>query len=224
MTPRATLRLQFHKGFTFGDARELVPYFAALGVSHLYASSVTTARPGSLHGYDVIDPTRVNPELGGEDGLRSLVDALRRRDLGFIVDIVPNHMAAVVENAWWADVLRHGRDSQYAQSFDIDWENEDPELRGRLFLPVLGRPLEEALDRGEIVPVQCDGLDYLRYGDLLLPARGTDPRQQAYRLGWWRAASDRLNWRRFFDINELVCLRMEDEVTFERVHALTARL
>src|SRR5712675_2343637 len=206
MTPRATLRLQFHKGFTFADAERLVSYFARLGVSHLYASPITTARAGSPHGYDVIDPTRVNPELGGEDGLQRLVTALRQAGLGLIVDIVPNHMAAVVENAWWADVLRHGRASRFARFFDIDWECEDPELTGRLFLPVLGRPLQEALDRGEIVPARRDGLDYLRYGNLLLPACGSDPRRQAYRLGWWRAANDRLNWRRFFDINELVCL------------------
>ena len=96
MTPRATLRLQFHKGFTFADGQELVPYFASLGVSHLYASPITTARAGSLHGYDVINPTRINPELGGEDGLRNLVEALRVAGLGLIVDIVPNHMAAVV--------------------------------------------------------------------------------------------------------------------------------
>jgi (1->4)-alpha-D-glucan 1-alpha-D-glucosylmutase len=224
MTPRATLRLQFHKGFTFADAERLVPYFFGLGVSHLYASPITTARAGSLHGYDVIDPTRVNPELGGEDGLRRLVEALQKEGLGLIVDIVPNHMAAVVENAWWADVLRHGQASRYARSFDIDWNGEDPELAGKLFLPVLGRPLKETLERSEIAPVRRDGLDYLRYGDLLLPACGDDPHRQAYRLGWWRAANDRLNWRRFFDINELVCLRMEDEETFETVHALPARL
>ncbi len=224
MTPRATLRLQFHKGFTFADAQRLVPYFADLGVSHLYASPITTARAGSMHGYDVIDHTRVNPELGGEKALRRLVEALHQKALGLIVDIVPNHMAAVVENAWWADVLRHGRASRYASSFDIDWECEDPELNGRLFLPVLGRPLREALEAGEVLPVQRDGLDYLRYGDLLLPARGNDPDRQAYRLGWWRAANDRINWRRFFDINELVCLRMEDDETFENVHALPARL
>jgi len=224
MTPRATLRLQFHKGFTFADAERLVPYFSGLGVSHLYASPITTARAGSLHGYDVIDPTRVNTELGGEDGLRRLVEALRKDGLGLIVDIVPNHMAAVVENAWWADVLRHGRASRYARSFDIDWDSEDPELTGKLFLPVLGRPFREALERGEIAPVRHGDLDYLRYGDLLLPASGGDPYHQAYRLGWWRTANDRLNWRRFFDINELVCLRMEDEETFETVHALPVRL
>ena len=224
MTPRATLRVQFHRGFTFADAEMLVPYFAGLGVSHLYASPITTARAGSLHGYDVIDPTRVNSELGGEDGLRSLVTALREAGLGLIVDIVPNHVAAVVENVWWADVLRHGRASRFAGFFDIDWECEDSELNGRLFLPVLGRPLQEALDRGEIVPAQRDGMEYLRYGNLLLPACGSDHRRQAYRLGWWQAANDRLNWRRFFDINELVCLRMEDDEAFEQVHALPARL
>src|SRR5499425_1475505 len=91
--PRATLRLQFHKNFTFADAARLVPDFSALGISHVYASPILTARPGSIHGYDVIDPTRVNPELGGETGLRALVGALRRAGLGLIVDIVPNHMA-----------------------------------------------------------------------------------------------------------------------------------
>jgi (1->4)-alpha-D-glucan 1-alpha-D-glucosylmutase len=224
MTPRATLRLQFHKGFTFGDAERLVPYFSGLGVSHLYASPIATARAGSLHGYDVVDPTRVNPELGGEGGLRRLVEALHKEGLGLIVDIVPNHMAAVVENAWWADVLRHGWASRYARCFDIDWDSEDPELAGKLFLPVLGRPLRAALQRGEIAPVRRGDLDYLRYGDLLIPASGDDPKRQAYRLGWWRTANDRINWRRFFDINELVCLRMEDEETFETVHALPARL
>src|SRR5262249_15089653 len=99
--PRATLRLQFHKGFTFADATRLAPYFSALGISHVYASPILAARPGSLHGYDVIDPTRVNPELGGEDGLRALVAALRRAGLGLIVDIVPNHMAVDAANAWW---------------------------------------------------------------------------------------------------------------------------
>ena len=121
MTPRATMRLQFHKGFTFADAEALVPYFARLGISHVYASPITTARPGSMHGYDVIDPTRVNPELGGEEALRKLVAALRAAGLGLIVDIVPNHMAVGAENAWWFDVLKHGPASRYAPYFDIDW-------------------------------------------------------------------------------------------------------
>src|SRR3954467_301589 len=119
MMPRATMRLQFHKGFTFADAERLGPYMAQLGISHLYASPITTARSGSMHGYDVIDPTRVNPELGGEDGLRRLVAALRAAGLGLIADIVPNHMAAVAANLWWFDVLRHGPQSRYAPYFDI---------------------------------------------------------------------------------------------------------
>jgi malto-oligosyltrehalose synthase len=204
VTPRATLRLQFHKGFTFADAEALVPYFAALGISHVYASPITRARAGSLHGYDVVDPTEVNPELGGEDGLRKLVDTLRRTELGLIVDIVPNHMAATLENAWWVDVLRHGQRSRYAQWFDIDWESEDPELRGKVFLPWLTKPMND------VTPDEIDKLGL--------------PKSGAYRLGWWRSAGDRINWRRFFDINDLVCLRMENDEAFEAVHAMIAGL
>jgi (1->4)-alpha-D-glucan 1-alpha-D-glucosylmutase len=224
MTPRATLRLQLHKGFTFADAETLVPYMAELGISHLYASPITAARAGSMHGYDVVDPTRVNPELGGEDGLKRLVEALRREGLGLIVDIVPNHMAASLDNPWWADVLRHGEASRYARAFDIDWEAEDPQLRGRVFLPVLGKPLHEAMAAKELTVVERDGKPWGRYYDLHLPMTSTDIDRQAYRLGWWRTANDRINWRRFFDINELICLRMEDEETFENVHVLIARL
>jgi malto-oligosyltrehalose synthase len=232
MTPRATMRLQFHKGFTFADAKALVPYFDDLGISHLYASPITTARAGSLHGYDVVDPTRVSSELGGEAELRRLVEALHRRGLGLIVDIVPNHMAACVENAWWLDVLRCGRGSRYARSFDIDWDTTDAALRGKVFLPVLGRPMAEVLQAGELEVVRrSDGGYDLRYYGLRLPLRGGEAglsesllQQQPYRLGWWRCAGDRINWRRFFDINDLVCLRMEDEETFERVHALILQL
>jgi len=224
MMPRATLRLQFHKGFTFADAEMLVPYMVALGVSHLYASPITTARAGSTHGYDVIDPTRVNPELGGEDGLERLVETLHRAGLGLIVDIVPNHMAANLENPWWADVLKYGEASRYARSFDIDWESEDPQLRGRVFLPLLGKSLHEAIAARELTVVERNGKPFLRYYDLHLPMTGTDIERQAHRLGWWRTANDRINWRRFFDINELVCLCMEDEETFENVHALITRL
>lgn len=200
MTPRATQRLQFHKGFTFAHAEALVPYFAKLGISHLYASPITTARKGSLHGYDVVDPTAVNPELGGEAGLDRLSAALKQHGMGLIVDIVPNHMAASLENAWWKDVLTHGRASRYARSFDIDWDAD-----GKVLLPWLDRPAAEAEMAAEATKA---GL----------------PQPGAYRLGWWRTAGDRINWRRFFDINELVCLRMEDDETFERVHALVLRL
>ena len=222
MIPRATLRLQFHKGFTFADAEALVPYFARLGVSHLYASPVAVARPGSLHGYDVIDPTQVNPELGGEPALRSLAARLAAAGLGLIVDIVPNHMAADTANAWWADVLRHGRVSRYALFFDIDWMAGD-----KVLLPILGKPLQETLAAGEIA-VEQETLRYFSHRLPLAPGSAGSLsdvlERQHYRLAWWRRAGDCINWRRFFDINELVCLRMEEPDVFAAVHALPLRL
>jgi malto-oligosyltrehalose synthase len=224
MTPRATMRLQFNTGFTFADAEAIVPYLSDLGVSHLYASPIATARAGSSHGYDVVDPTRVNPELGGEEALRRLANKLRDHGMGMIVDIVPNHMAASLDNRWWADVLRYGRSSRYARFFDIDWEPEEPELRGKVLLPLLDRPLNEVLAAGEILPVTRPDGDYFRYRSLLLPRWGDRLDQQAYLLAWWRTAGDRINWRRFFDINDLVCLRMEEDEAFDAVHSLVKRL
>jgi len=153
--PRATLRLQFHRGFTLDDATRLIPYAARLGVSHLYASPLFTARPGSTHGYDVIDPNRVNPELGSEAALRRLVTALRANGMGLILDIVPNHMAVggghgSGGNAWWQDVLEWGRASPYAAFFDIDWQPPVRYLRGKVLAPFLGRPYAQCLAAGEI--------------------------------------------------------------------------
>jgi malto-oligosyltrehalose synthase len=226
------MRLQFHKGFTFADAEGLASYFARLGISHVYASPITTARPGSMHGYDVIDPARVNPELGGEEGLRRLVTALRAEGLGLIVDIVPNHMAVGQANAWWLDVLAHGQASRYAPYFDIDWNAEDEALRGKVLLPVLGKPLREALEAGELAR-EPDGLT-VRYFEQRFPLAaaadtddvelGTLLSRQHYRLACWRVANDEINWRRFFDINDLAGLRMEHGQAFEDVHALTFRL
>jgi (1->4)-alpha-D-glucan 1-alpha-D-glucosylmutase len=249
--PRATYRLQFHRGFTFAQAAALVPYFASLGISHLYASPIMTARAGSMHGYDTIDPTRVNPELGGEEELRRLVRQLRRHKLGLIVDIVPNHMAIGAGNAWWMDVLARGPDSRYAKYFDINWTPSNPLLRGKLLLPILGRPYAEALSAGEIMlRVADDGHLVVRYFDHELPlavecrdaivpnslgdfteqslaARKRLHQlleQQYYRLAWWRCANDEINWRRFFDINELAAIRVEDEDVFEAVHTTIFRL
>ncbi|MHB8283923.1 MAG: malto-oligosyltrehalose synthase [Caulobacteraceae bacterium] len=146
MIPRATYRLQFHKGFTFADATPLAPYLAKLGVSHVYASPIGTARAGSTHGYDQVDPTRINPELGGEDGFRALVAALKTHGLGVILDIVPNHMAVGgADNRWWLDVLENGPQSAYASFFDIDWDPADPTLKGKVLAPFLGTPYAEAL-------------------------------------------------------------------------------
>jgi (1->4)-alpha-D-glucan 1-alpha-D-glucosylmutase len=145
---RATVRLQLNHTFDFLTAAEHVPYFAALGLSHVYLSPIAMARPGSLHGYDVINPMIVNPELGGEPALAKFVQTLHTHGMGAILDIVPNHMAADVANPWWNDVLAMGRTSRYAHYFDIDWHA--PHTDGKLWLPVLAVPLEQALSRGEL--------------------------------------------------------------------------
>lgn len=230
MIPRATYRLQLNRDFPFASAEALVPYLDRLGISHIYASPITKAVAGSMHGYDVVDPTVVSPELGGEDGLRSLAAALRARGMGIIIDIVPNHMGvASGENRWWNDVLRNGPGSDFAHFFDIDW-------RDRLLLPILGAPLPEALAAGDIA-VERDGAEpsLLLYGERRLPLRPGDYaadqdalaeilERQHYRLGWWRSANDELNWRRFFTISELAGLRTEDPDVFETVHRLCFRL
>src|SRR6202046_2745812 len=120
--PIATYRLQFNRDFTFRRAAELVPYLAALGISHCYASPYLRARPGSMHGYDIIDHNQLNPEIGTPEEFEEFVDALHRHDMGQILDIVPNHMGVMgSDNAWWLDVLENGESSDYAQWFDIVW-------------------------------------------------------------------------------------------------------
>lgn len=290
----ATLRLQFHRDFTLDDATALVDYFDQLGISHVYASPLLTARPGSMHGYDVTDPTRINPELGGEAALHRLVEALRAKGMGLILDIVSNHMAVGGSgNAWWLDVLEWGRRSPYAQFFDIQWNSPDPLLEGQLLIPFLGVDYGEALQQG-LIPLRLDadtGSLYAEhyehrfpitppsYGEVLrgcealrplaqhFDALKTDPapyqtarqlradlaeqlkdpairqcledalslydsttdqgfkrlhsllERQSYRLASWRTAADDINWRRFFDINELGGLRVERPVVFEETHA-----
>jgi len=203
-----------------------------------------------MHGYDVVDSTQISPVLGGEDEFISLVEELRRYELGIIVDIVPNHMATGNENDWWMDVLAKGRDSRYAKYFDIDWNSPRADLRGKILLPVLGRPLCEVLDAGEITLAFDSerGCFVLRYFDHVLPivanASLTENQlaaftpssregrerfqallqQQHYRLAWWRTASEEINWRRFFDINDLAAIRVEDDEVFETVHAAIFRL
>ncbi|AHE53399.1 malto-oligosyltrehalose synthase [Sphingomonas sanxanigenens] len=247
MIPSATYRIQFHKGFPFGAAAELADYLADLGISHLYASPIGTARAGSTHGYDVVDPTAINPELGGEAGFRALAAALRTRGIGIILDIVPNHMAVGgTDNRWWLDVLEKGRKSAYARFFDIDWEPT-----GTLLAPFLGLPYWDALTSGALT-LEPAGTAVVAHDTHRFPLRpedqialrgeedlagGYDGRtaegaerlhalleRQHYRLAWWRTAADEINWRRFFDITELAGLRVEDEAVFEAVHALPLRL
>lgn len=175
--PRATLRLQFHRGFTFGDAAALVDYFAALGISHVYASPITTAQPGSTHGYDTVDYTRVSDELGGETGLVALVERLRAHGMGLIADFVPNHMGAGgAHNAWWLDILTWGRHSEYARHFDVDWHSPDPALRGKVLAPFLGVAYGEALQAGDIrlVSNAARGQFVVEYGPHRFPICPTD--------------------------------------------------
>ncbi len=292
---RATLRLQFHKGFTLDQAVPLVPYFASLGISHLYASPLLAARAGSMHGYDVVDPTTVNPELGGEAALHRLVAALREHKMGLILDIVSNHMAVGgSDNPWWLDLLEWGRLSPYGEFFDIQWHSPDPLMEGQLLLPFLGSDYGVALQDGTL-PLRFDaqrGAFYVEhyehhfpicpssYGELLrtddealkfladrfsalsyqtdayglaIPLKAelrelaSNPailqciqdnlsqydsltpegfqrlhhllERQSYRLASWRTAADDINWRRFFDINELGGLRVERPAVFEATHA-----
>ncbi|MBC7324402.1 MAG: malto-oligosyltrehalose synthase, partial [Moorella sp. (in: Bacteria)] len=148
--PAATYRLQFNRKFSFADARALAPYLQALGISDLYASPLFAARPGSPHGYDVTDPTRLNPELGGAEVFTALAGTLQELGMGLLLDIVPNHMVASRENPWWWDVLQNGPDSPYAAYFDIDWQPVRPGLKGRVLVPVLGAPYGKVLEEGEL--------------------------------------------------------------------------
>lgn len=318
--PRATYRLQFNAGFTLADAEALVPYLDALGISHVYASSFLAARPGSSHGYDIIDHNRLNPEIGDEAALERFVDALAARGMGLILDFVPNHMGVGgADNAWWLDVLEWGPASPHAQDFDINFEPGRASLRGKILVPFLGDHYGAVLERGELVPRfdRAEGSFSVWYWEhrypiwpghyhrLLRPAlallrddedaaalegllalareagrgrrtgvrgagerrrRATELKQklaalvarrpqvadaidkalerlagnpaeprslealhrlleaQNYRLAYWKAASDEINYRRFFDINDLAGLRMERLGLFERTHQLVFRL
>ncbi|MCW2650715.1 MAG: malto-oligosyltrehalose synthase [Mycobacterium sp.] len=219
----STYRLQLRgDAFTFADAEKLLDYLDELGVSHLYLSPVLSAVPGSTHGYDVTDPTKVSDELGGADGLARLSQAARTRGMGLVVDIVPNHVGVDKpdRNPWWWDVLQHGRDSAYAPFFDIDW-SPDNGVGGKLALPVLGSD-------DDIAALTVDG-DLLRLGDLAFPiapgtGEGSGPDvhdRQHYRLiGWRRALS---GYRRFFAITSLAGLRQEDRDVFDTSHAEVRR-
>ena len=299
VVPRATYRLQLHRDFDFDAACAVLPYLQQLGISHVYCSPIAQARPGSRHGYDVVDPSRINDELGGTEGFLRFARAARALGLGLLLDQVPNHMGVFgADNAWWLDVLEHGPASAFAAYFDIDWQPPNPALAGRLLVPVLGQSYGEALERGEI-RLACDtsaGRLALRYHEHVFPldprsyaavldaalplraladaCRALPPRDaprrpacrqlqqrlaerlqtdaagadalaaavrafndepgrerlhalheaQAFRLADWHMAGDEINYRRFFDINELAALRVEDEEVFAAVHRLALEL
>jgi (1->4)-alpha-D-glucan 1-alpha-D-glucosylmutase len=306
--PLATYRLQLTADFDFDAAAAIVPYLKALGISHVYASPFTKARKGSTHGYDVVDHTKLNPELGGEEGFERLSAALRQYDLGLILDFVPNHVGVhYADNPWWLDMLEWGPTSPHAAAFDVDWEVLPYRKRGGVLLPILGAHYGEALERGEIelrydagegsfscwyfehrLPIAPErysevlrsvvkeadaessetGKQILalasRYRGLRHPNRDEAPgfktelkgiaggaeiiarglaayragqdrpaqtlalhhllERQHYKLGHWRLASSDINYRRFFDINSLAGLRVEDAGTFDAAHRLVRKL
>lgn len=316
MPPSATYRIQFNRNFKFSAARTLVPYLHDLGITDLYASPISRARRGGLHGYSVTNPTEIDPELGSRASLDSLAQRLKSRDMGLIVDVVPNHMALSRDNPWLMDVLESGAGSPYAIFFDIDWHPPSKVLEGKILLPVLGRYYGEALEAGEfqlvldesgvsvryfdhsfsLDPKSYGGILSLRLGELEknlgeadpavlglkglvslcehLPARShTTPKKirerqrlkeiikkslwllyqgtpavrefldrnlavyngrkddpesfdlldrllsdQPYRLAFWKVALEMINYRRFFSINDLIGIRIEDPKVFEALN------
>ena len=238
-TPTATYRLQFRNGMTFERAVALVPYIKKLGISHLYASPIFTATSGSTHGYDVTDANEIDPTLGGREGFDKLAQALKAAGLGLIIDIVPNHMAASLENAWWRDVIAKGEKSPWARHFDIDWSR-------RLTLPFLGEDFDAVVEKGEL-KVEADpqtGKPAFVYYESVYPLveaswQGREQEilgltdaakiaelheQQPWRLMSWRDAASDLSYRRFFEITGLVGMRVEDDQVFDDTHKLILEL
>ena len=320
LSPLSTYRLQFNRNFRFQDARKLVPYLHRLGVSHCYTSPLLKARPGSEHGYDIVDHNQLNPEIGSEEDFRAFVSELKTRGMGLILDIVPNHMGVGYgTNPWWQDVLQNGRASAFADFFDIDWDPLKAELRNKVLTPILGKPYGEDLEQGNIRVAFEDGRFVVKYADRVLPVDpqtiplifgvGEDLHQrnndgdvtellslleafrqlpanhvtdservarrqgqippllerlqnleqnsnvvrhaiaealrvltgvagdsqsfdalhqlleaQVYRLAFWRVSGEEINYRRFFDINDLVGLRMENPQVFAETHKLIRKL
>jgi (1->4)-alpha-D-glucan 1-alpha-D-glucosylmutase len=311
--PTATYRLQFHKGFTFAQAKEILGYLHGLGVSDVYASPIFQARAGSMHGYDVVDPNRLNSELGTPEEFEALVGDVQRRGMGWLQDIVPNHMAFDGENRMLMDVLENGQASPYSDFFDIDWNNPDERMKGRVLAPFLGSFYGESLEKGEIklayaerglyvtyyalrLPVNLDsygavfqhGLgalrrklssdhpDFIKLLGVLYLLKNLPPKDEAadrsteinfvkrmlwelytgnpdikifidgnvarfngepgkpetfdaldqllsaqlFRLSFWKVATEEINYRRFFNINELISVRQEDENVFRATHKL----
>ncbi len=228
--PTATYRLQLRGGVTFADIEKHLTYFRDLGISHLYLSPPFTAVRGSTHGYDIVLPTQIEPELGGRAGFSQLAAAAKAHGLGIVIDIVPNHMAFSVENPWLCDVLRHGPESRYGQHFDIDW------AAGKLVLPFLDEPLEAVLQAGRIAieadadgPVLTEGSIRVPLNPLTMPATlaRDEPdalrailQAQHWKLVHWENERDGITHRRFFNVTGLIGLRVEDQVVFDETHSL----
>ena len=248
--PRATYRLQLTKDFTFRHAAALAPYLQRLGISHVYLSPILTARKGSTHGYDTVDHSEVNPELGTRAEFETMAGEFRERGIGIILDIVPNHMGiGGDENPYWLDVLKYGRASRYADWFDINWKPIEPALENKVLVPFLGTSFAEAFEGGKIeLRGDDDGLAIWAEGSHKLPL---DPETyqidttsdlataiqrlnspagrsellalidaQHWKLARFSAAADDINYRRFFIVSDLAAIRIERDEVFDHVHKL----
>ncbi len=248
--PVATYRFQLTPEHDLDTAAAVVPYLAELGISHLYLSPIFEAVPGSTHGYDGTDPTRVREVLGGHPALDRLRAVLDEHDMGLLLDIVPNHLATHATNPWWWATLRDGQESEAARTFDIDWSGGRERPVGTVLLPVLGRPVAEAVAAGELAVVAGPAGAELAVHEHRFPLRhpedagaGTSVRgtttdiaddadldlpallnAQHYRLADWRVAEHELSYRRFFDNLPLIGVRVEDEAVFEQTHSLVLDL
>ncbi len=315
--PRSTYRLQFNPSFGFTSAADIVEYLSRLGISDIYASPIFKAKKESTHGYDVVEPNQLNPELGTDDQFELLIDEVKNYHMGWLQDFVPNHMAYNIQNRMLIDLLENGSNSRYVDFFDIDWNHHHAGMKGRILAPFLGKFYQEAIENCEIkVNYDDDGLsinyyqtrlpvkiesyadvfsfrldklrnklgrndpDFIRYMGALfaiksLPtAEEIDERynqikfikgilwelytnnnsikdfidenlkifngikgipesfdlldnllsQQNFRLSFWKVANEEINYRRFFNVNELISLRIENEDVFNRIHSLVFKL
>lgn len=298
LNPVSTYRIQFHKDFSLKDFEKIIPYLQKLGVSTLYASPIFTATPGSTHGYDVVNPHEINPEVGTEKQLKSISKKLQKEGIGWLQDIVPNHMAYNQHNGWLMDVLEKGQHSKYAAFFDVAWNSQL--YHGRIMVPFLGSPLEEVLEKKELQVAYEEPRLVLKYYDnayplhlrsyiailkagkketpasveqllkqldqlhkvedadklaeqwhefqlqftALLKDAGTKSyvmdaikavnkdgellrqitEDQAYRLCHWQETEHQINFRRFFTVNSLICLNIQDEEVFEQYHQYIKQL
>lgn len=242
--PVSTYRIQFHKDFTFKHLQQIIPYLQSLGIKTLYASPIFEATPGSTHGYDVVDPLNINPEIGTLEELREISNILKESGISWLQDIVPNHMAYHPNNKWLMDVLENGKDSKYASYFDIGWDSDV--YGGRIMVPFLGVPFEDAVEQKQIQLVEKDGRYWFDYYVQRYPVKvdskqnltsadikkiNNDPEQikqlsdkQAYQLCHWQETDKQINFRRFFTVNGLICLNIQHKQVFDHYHQLIKQL
>ncbi|WP_316800510.1 malto-oligosyltrehalose synthase [Pedobacter frigidisoli] len=235
--PKSTYRIQFHKEFNFKDFRKVIPYLTDLGIDTLYASPIFEAVPGSTHGYDTVNPLRINPEIGTEAELIAISRQLKEAGISWLQDIVPNHMAFHPQNNWLMDVLKKGADSDFAGFFDIDLRKED----GKLMVPFLGEDLSDAIENGAVVLKEKESAYFLSTGDADWPLSDNSSQklaqlddatrlpdktlittvaaEQFYRLCNWQETKSHINYRRFFTVNSLICLNVQNQQAFDLYHS-----